>query len=142
MTKTSFAHVGINCRDMAVTERFYVKHFGFKRARVVPLGKDNIIFLKSGKVWLELFQAKGAGKKVEKDGPVEAGLRHMAFEVGSVDAKLKELGKDAKVTLGPFSFDDFIKGWRGVWVKDPDGRIIELSEGYKDQKNPPALKGK
>ena len=45
---------------------------------------------------------------------------------------------DAQVTLGPLSFDDFIKGWRTAWVKDPDGRIVEISQGYTDQENPPA----
>jgi len=133
--KTSFAHVGLNCRNILATEKFYCKHFGFKRARVVPLGKGNIImFIRSGNVWMELFKAKGNGKAVGQDGPAEAGFRHMAFQVANVDKKLKEMGKDAKITLGPFSFDSFIKGWRGVWIKDPDGRIIELAQGYKDQK--------
>jgi glyoxylase I family protein len=133
--KTSFAHVGLNCMNIRATEKFYCKHFGFKRARVVPLGKGAMImFIRSGGVWMELFQAKGKGKAVSKDGPAEAGFRHMAFQVANVDRKLKEMGRDAKVTLGPFSFDSFIKGWRGVWIKDPDGRIIELAQGYKDQK--------
>jgi glyoxylase I family protein len=138
MIKTSFAHVGLNCRSIRVTERFYCKHFGFKRARVVPLGRDQIVFLRSKRTWLELFKSKGEGKKVQKDGPAEAGFRHMAFKVSSVDGKLREMGRSAKVTLGPFGFDDFIKGWRGVWIMDPDGRILELSQGYKDQRNPSA----
>ena len=57
----------------------------------------------------------------------------MAFKVDSVEEKLKELGDAVKVTLGPLHFDDFIKGWAGAWVKDPDGRIVELSEGYQDE---------
>jgi glyoxylase I family protein len=135
MVKTSFAHVGLNCRNMAVTEKFYCKHFGFKRARVVPLGKGNkILFIRAGNVWMELFQAKGKGKAVKNDGPAEAGFRHMAFAVENVDRKIREMGKAAKVTLGPFSFDSFLKGWRGAWLKDPDGRIIEIAQGYKDEK--------
>lgn len=140
MVKATFAHVGLNCKNMLATEKFYCKYFGFKRARLVPLGKDQIVFLRSGNTWLELFKAKGTAKKVDKDGPSEAGFRHMAFQVDSVDKKIKELGKAAKVTLGPFSFDGFIKGWRGAWLQDPDGRIIELAEGYKDEKNPPKAK--
>jgi glyoxylase I family protein len=133
--KTAFAHVGLNCRDMRATERFYVRHFGFRRARVVPLGKGNrIVFLKSKTAYLELFQAKGRARTVARDGPPEAGFRHMAFQVASVDRKIREMGKAAKVTLGPFSFDGFIKGWRGAWLMDPDGRIIELSQGYRDEK--------
>lgn len=142
MTKTEFAHVGLNCRDMAVTERFYVNNFGFRRARVVSLGEGKqIVFLRSNDVWLELFQADGDGVQVDGDGPAVAGFRHMAFKVDNVEAKVSELGDSAKVTLGPLHFDDFIKGWAGAWVKDPDGRIIELSEGYKDEEAPPALTG-
>jgi glyoxylase I family protein len=135
VTKTAFAHVGLNCRDMRATERFYVRHFGFRRARVVPLGKgDRIVFLRSKTTYLELFQAKGRGKAVVRDGPGEAGFRHMAFRVASVDRKIREMGGAARVTLGPVSFDGFIKGWRGAWLMDPDGRIIELSQGYRDEK--------
>lgn len=140
MTKTAFAHVGLNCKDMSATERFYVKHFGFKRVRVVPLGKEQIVFLRSKNVSLELFKAKGRGKAVSGDGPPEAGFRHLAFAVESVDAKIREMGKDAKISLGPLDFGTFIKGWRGAWIVDPDGRILELSEGYRDQKSPPPLR--
>ena len=37
MVKTTFAHVALNCRDMAATERFYSRHFGLRRARVIDL---------------------------------------------------------------------------------------------------------
>jgi len=139
MTKTTFAHIGLNCKDMAATERFYVKHFGFRRVRVVPLGKEQIVFLRSKHVSLELFKAKGRGRGVTQDGPPEPGFRHLAFSVDSVDSKIREMGKDAKVSLGPLDFGTFIKGWRGAWIVDPDGRIIELSEGYRDQKSPPPM---
>jgi len=134
MTKTEFAHVGLNCRDIAVTEKFYIDHFGFRRARAVPLGDGNqIVFIRSNDVWLELFKAQGNGVAVEGDGPATTGFRHMAFKVDSVEEKLRELGAAAEVTLGPLRFDDFIQGWTGAWVRDPDGRIIELSEGYQDE---------
>lgn len=40
---------------------------------------------------------------------------------------------DALVTLGPLNFDDLIPGWRSVWVADPNGNIVEISQGYVDQ---------
>ena len=66
-----FSHIALNCRDPLATERFYAKHFGFTRARVIPLGAEQIVFLKSGVVYLELFQAKGEppAPAFEKDGP-------------------------------------------------------------------------
>jgi glyoxylase I family protein len=57
--------------------------------------------------------------------------------VDDVDAKLEEMGDAAQITFGPYDFDDFIKGWRTVWLSDPDGNIVEISQGYTDQENPP-----
>jgi glyoxylase I family protein len=139
----TFSHIALNCKNMSATERFYTKHFGFRRARVIPLGADQIVFLKSGAMYLELFSAAGAapGSAPEKDGPSYGGsFRHIAFQVDNVDQTLTAMGGDAQVSLGPLSFDDFIPGWRTVWVKDPDGNIVEISQGFTEQKDvPPAV---
>lgn len=136
-----FSHVALNCRDPLATERYYTTHFGFRRARVIPLGADQIVFLKAGSVYLELFKATGdaPGAPPEKDGPAYTGIRHIAFQVDDVKAKLAAMGADAKVTLGPLDFGAFIPGWSTAWVSDPDGRIVEISQGYTDQDNPPSL---
>lgn len=140
MSLPAFAHVALNCRDMAATERFYVDRFGFRRARVVPLGDTSIVFLRSGDVYLELFQGEGeAAVGHDADGPKEAGVRHLAFSVDSVDAWLVGPGQGVDVTLGPLGFDDFIPGWRTVWVRDPDGTIVEVAQGFRDQVDPPPL---
>ncbi len=135
------SHVGISCKDPIVIEKFYTKHFGFQRARVIPLGTDQIVFLKSGDFYLELFQAKTEAPipPVGGDGPSYPGWRHLAVTVDSVEAKLAEMGGDARVTLGPMKFDDFIPGWGTAWVEDPEGNIVEISQGYRDQENPPPL---
>lgn len=136
-----FSHVALNCRDPLATERFYSRHFGFRRARVIPLGAEQIVFVKSGAVYLELFQAKGdaPGAAPEKDGPGYNGVRHIAFQVDDVAATLAAMGAEADVTLGPLDFGDFIPGWKTAWVRDPDGNIVEISQGYTDQENPPQL---
>jgi glyoxylase I family protein len=141
MTPASFAHVGLTCQDPIKIEKFYTRYFGFRRARVVPLGDTQIVFLKSGDMYLELFQATGKSPvpPPEKDGPSWPGVRHLAFQVKSVDVKLAELGADARITLGPFNFHDFIPGWRTVWIADPEGNIVEITQGFADQENPPAL---
>lgn len=140
MADTAFHHIAISCADPLVTERFYTQWFGFQRARVIPLGAEQIVFIKNGATYLELFQAKGdAPAPVGGDGPAYPAWRHIAFKVDSVDAKLAEMGDAARITLGPFSFDDFIPGWRTVWVSDPDGNIVEISQGYVDQDDPPLL---
>ena len=135
MTSTTYHHVALTCKDMAATERFYSAYFGFTRARVIPLGETQIVFLRAGDAYLELFAAEETAPAAPAgaDGPHHPGLRHIAFKVSSVDAKLAEMGDDAVVTLGPLNFDDFIPGWRSVWVSDPDGNIVEISQGYVDE---------
>jgi glyoxylase I family protein len=139
MNSLRFAHVALNCRNQAVTEAFYSKHFGFHRARVVEVGsqpgEEQIIFLKLGEMYLELFRAKGESPvpPPSNDGYSWAGVRHMAFQVDDIDMVLQELGADASISCGPFAFDAFISGWRTVWVKDPDGNIVEISQGFVDE---------
>lgn len=138
----AFSHVALNCDDPSATEQYYSKHFGFQRARVIPIGDgQQIVFIKLGKLYLELFQASGEppGGKPAGDGPAFAGIRHIAFQVDDVDAHLEAMGEEAVISLGPLDFDAFIPGWRTVWLSDPDGRVVEVSQGYVDQENPPPL---
>lgn len=137
-----FSHIALNCKDPIAVEKFYTKHFGFRRARVIPLGEGNqIVFTKSGPIYLEIFSAQGdnPAPPPANDGHTFQGVRHIAFQVENVDAKIAEMGSDAKIALGPLSFDDFIPGWRTVWIFDPEGNIVEISQGYQDEANPPAL---
>ena len=137
------SHVAVSCKNILVSERFYTRYFGFRRARVISLGEEQIIFIKSGNTYLELFQSKGESPlpPFQNDGPTYPGLRHIAFQVESLDQKLAEMGADAHITLGPLNFDDFIPGWSSVWLADPDGNIVEVSQGYVDQLDPPQLVG-
>ncbi|WP_415947775.1 VOC family protein [Streptomyces sp. KLOTTS4A1] len=128
-----WAHVGLNCTDQKVTEEFYTRLFGFTRARTVDLGESEIVFLRKGEAYLELFPAAGPATAASGDGPTGAGvIRHLAFQTDDVDAFLDTLPDRDDITLGPLDFDDFICGWRTVWVRDPDGVIVEVSQGFRD----------
>lgn len=141
MPASAFHHMAIACKDPIAIERFYTQHFGFQRARVIPLGDTQIVFIRSGHAYLELFQAKEPlpHERAQGDGPWYPEWRHIAFKVDDVDAQLAAMGVAAVITLGPFSFDAFIPGWRTVWLSDPEGNIIEVSQGFVDEENPPAL---
>ena len=55
------SQLAITCKDQSVTEDWYVKNFGFKRARVAKLPDGNeIIFIKmaDSSFYLELFIIK------------------------------------------------------------------------------------
>ncbi|WIM92815.1 VOC family protein [Actinoplanes oblitus] len=137
-----WSHVGLNCRDIAATEEFYRRRFGFRRARVIETGDGRVIFLRAGDVYLELFEAPGvAAHDAVADGPGQPGLiRHLAFQVTDLDGWLAGAGDQLVITLGPLRFDEVIPGWRTVWVRDPDGVIVEVSQGYTDQ-DPASLAG-
>jgi glyoxylase I family protein len=128
--------VALSCRDPLAVERFYTRHFGFRRARVI--GED-LVFIKSDSVYLELFRAEGSAPlpPAGGDGPHYPGWRHIAFQVEDVDAVLAAMGADAHITLGPLSFDEVIPGWRTVWIADPEDNIVEISQGYVDEAHPP-----
>ena len=131
------SQLAITCKSQAVTEAWYCKNFGFRRARVakLPDGKE-IIFLKmaDSAFYLELFWAdqESPNEPAINDGPTYPGFRHLAFKVDDVDVKLATI-ENVDVTLGPLGFDDFIPGWRTVWIRDPDGRIVEISQGFTDE---------
>ena len=86
MSSLTFSHVAINCKDPLAVERFYTRYFDFTRARVIPLGEQQIVFIKCGTVYLEIFSAEG-----ETPSPVSTGdgphtspaWRHIAFQVDS-----------------------------------------------------------
>jgi len=141
MSTLHFSHIALSCKRPLETELFYTKHFGFKRARVIPLGEDQIVFIKKGAISFELFQSSQEAPiaRVAGSGQEYPGYRHLAFQVENVDEKLAEMGAEAIVTLGPMNFDDFISGWRSVWISDPDGNIVEISQGYVEQEHPPRL---
>lgn len=137
-------HAGLNCSDPIKMERFYTRYFGFTRARVIPIENgEQIVFLKNGSFMLELFKTreKSPIPEAEKDGHVFPGVRHLAFQVDDVDKVLTELGEEKNISLGPFDFDDVIPGWRTVWIKDPEGNVVEVSQGYTDQDSPPVFEG-
>jgi glyoxylase I family protein len=131
------SQLALTFKDQAVTEAWYCKNFGFRRARVAKLPDGHeIIFLKmaDSSFYLELFWADQESSLPEavNDGHTFPGFRHLAFKVDNVDRKLETI-ENADITLGPLDFDDYIPGWRTAWIRDPDGRIIEISQGFCDE---------
>lgn len=141
MASAQFLHVALNCKDPIAIERFYTEHFGFTRARVYDPGPKQVVVITAGNLSLELFPATGEAPTwpAGKAGPEYPGLRHLAFLVDDLDAKLAELGGRVKIDLGPLDMSQYIRGMRVAWVADPEGNILELNQGYVDEDNPPPL---
>ena len=136
-----FHHLSLNCNDQLAIERFYSQHFGFHRARVIDLPDGRqIVFLSDGDIYLELFPAQGArpvSPDTNNEGLLYSGVRNFSFQVGNVDAHLAAMGDEARITFGPLGFDAFIPGWRSVWLADPEGNIVQVTQGFTDQDHPP-----
>jgi glyoxylase I family protein len=130
-----WSHVGLNCADQDATEEFYTRWFGFRRARVIEDGDVRVVFLRSGDVYLELFRSANPPLLTSgDDGPDHPGIaRHLAFQVDDVDAFWREAAGELTLSLGPLAFDSVIPGWKTIWVTDPDGVVVEVSQGYRDQ---------
>ena len=87
------SQLALTCKDQQVTEEWYCKNFGFRRARVAKLPDGNeIIFIKmaDSSFYLELFAADQESPLPEaiNDGHTFPGFRHLAFKVDDVDKKL------------------------------------------------------
>jgi len=142
MPDPSLSHISLTCDDPIAVERYYTKHFGFRRARVVDMGQGaQVVFLRGAGTVLELFHGVRPNPlpPAQDDGYPWSGVRNISFEVDDVDRKIAEMGSDALVTFGPLSFDAVIPGWRSAWLRDPTGNIIQITKGFTDQQNPPPL---
>lgn len=142
MPDPSLSHISLTCDDPIAVERYYTKHFGFRRARVVDMGQGaQIVFLRGAGTVLELFRADEPKPVAQAtgDGYHWSGVRNISFEVDDVDRKIEDMGPDAVVTFGPLGFDAIVPGWRSAWLRDPTGNIIQITRGYTDQQNPPPL---
>ena len=126
-------HVSLNCRDLKAQERFYTKHFGFRRSRVFNAGTANeFVMLRLGSVRLELFSA-GAGTKAQRGGEQAVGFKHLAFGVPDLEAAIAALRKDG---IQPETIIDCapgVPGLRVCFLDDPDGNRLELMQGYRDE---------
>ena len=126
-------HIAFNCRNLAVQEKFYTKHFGFRRSRVFNEGTpDQFLMLRLGGTCLELFSAaKGASSQMAGEQPV--GFQHLAFEVPDLHAAILALNADGIKTDAIVDCSSIVKGMRICFFNDPDGNRIELMNGYLDQ---------
>jgi len=129
-----FAHIALNCVNMPAAIDFYTRHFGFQVTRRLPIGGDlEIVFIGRNDIHLELCPTEKQAPATEADGLATTGtLRHFAFQVENVVDFLTSMGPDAVITLGPLDFSSFIPGWHTVWLRDPNGHIIEVTQNYSD----------
>jgi glyoxylase I family protein len=134
MSSYAINHLALNCLDVAGQEKFLCKHFGFKRSRTFNAGKPNeFVMLRLGSTRLELFPTEPANTMSQKGGEQIIGFKHLAFDVPNLESVMESLLADGMRFDPVIDCNDIIPGHRIVFFRDPEGNIIELMEGYRDE---------
>jgi glyoxylase I family protein len=128
----SIQHIAINCRDMKAQVAFFIKHFGFRKARIFRPGQPNeFIMLRLGDFCMEMFQIKDPGEAM--GGPQDIGFKHLAFAVDDLEGAMAKLNADGYTTEPIIDCSQFVPGMKIFFFNDKEGNRIECMNGWKDQ---------
>jgi glyoxylase I family protein len=119
-------HVAIICADYARSRDFYTRVLGLPvLAETYRAARDSYkLDLQLGSAQIELFSFPDPPPRPTR--PEAAGLRHLAFAVGELDAAVAELEAEG-VAVEPIRVDE-LTGKRFTFFADPDGLPLELYE--------------
>jgi glyoxylase I family protein len=131
----TFNHLAFRCRNIKEQEKFYTKHFGFKRSRTFRRGAaEEFFMLKLGAMRLELFPPDPKiESEREKGGEQMVGFRHLAFNVPKLETVITGLREEGIEPDKIIELPEIAPGFRIVFFRDPEGNILELMEGYCDE---------
>lgn len=130
----AFNHIAFNCRDVPRQERFYTKHFGFKRSRTFNPGTPGeFILIKLGATRLELFPTDSLKVSDVSAGEQAIGFKHLAFDVPKLEPVIAALKEDGVTCDAIIECPHIQPGARIVFFRDLEGNIIELMENYIDE---------
>lgn len=130
-------HIAYGCADRRRMEAFYTKVFGFKRARVFNPGTaGQFVMLRLGAVCLEFFQAPPEAAEMRATEQT-VGYRHLAIEVEDLEAKILEIQAEGLEVDPIVDCSAVTPGLRVAFFRDPEGNVVELMQGWRDEENPP-----
>lgn len=120
-------HVAVICSDYQKSKHFYMDILGLKAVQEVYREERNSykLDLEVGDHYqIELFSFPNPPQR--PGNPEAADLRHLAFEVDSVEESVKYLVSQG-VDVEPIRIDH-LTGKRYTFFKDPDGLPLEFYE--------------
>lgn len=120
-------HIAIICSDYKKSKAFYTEVLGLEITREVYREERDSYKLDlslNGQYIIELFSFPDPPKRLSR--PEATGLRHLAFEVGDLEAVLQKMLM-SEVVFEPIRTDEFT-GRRFTFISDPDGLPIEFYE--------------
>ncbi len=109
-------HTSINVRDMSRSRPFYERLLGLEALERPDIGVPGAWY-GIGAGQLHLIQCEPMGMPIDPSGP------HVAIQVNDLDAARRELAAAGIEVLDP--------GHDQLWVRDPDGNVIELTTGAR-----------
>lgn len=135
--KINLAHVAISVKNLDVSENFYNKNFGFTRSEHYQITSDNnftITLLENGPIVLELFSFNKSNPLPESEKALTTsletiGVKHFAFYVDSIEDVQRLLESNNVRFENEISV--FENGDRYLFIKDPDGILVEIMEKKK-----------
>ncbi|MCZ8298405.1 VOC family protein [Flavobacterium sp.] len=120
-------HIAIICSDYQKSKHFYTEVLGLEIIREV-FRKERLSFkldLALNDVYvIELFSFPNPPARVSR--PEACGMRHLAFEVSSLETAIKRL-ETYNIKTEPIRIDEFTQK-RFTFFEDPDKLPIELYE--------------
>ncbi len=130
----SHHHIGLSVPNAEGSAAWYGKMLGFEIVARMKQDDMNIVHIKRGNCYIELFQVAGAKPLPEHRRDPSAdlrvqGLAHFAFQVPSVSAAVEELkAKGAEIAMAPVD----TPGVAFAFVRDNAGNCFELIQ-YKNK---------
>jgi len=123
----SIHHIAIICSDYQKSKHFYTEILGLEIIREV-YRKERLSYkldLALNDVYvIELFSFPNPPTRVSR--PEACGMRHLAFEVSSLETAIKRL-ETYNIKTEPIRIDEFTQK-RFTFFEDPDKLPIELYE--------------
>lgn len=120
-------HIAIICSDYQKSKHFYIEILGLEIIREV-YRKERLSYkldLALNDVYvIELFSFPNPPARVSR--PEACGMRHLAFEVSSLETTIKKL-ETYNIKTEPIRIDEFTQK-RFTFFEDPDKLPIELYE--------------
>lgn len=120
-------HIAIICKDYQNSKNFYTEVLGLTiKNEVYRKERDSykLDLEVNGQYQIELFSFPNPPER--PSFPEAAGLRHLAFEVESIEEAVKEL-QSKGIEVEPIRVDEFTEK-KFTFFSDPDGLPIELYE--------------
>jgi catechol 2,3-dioxygenase-like lactoylglutathione lyase family enzyme len=131
-------HHGISVTDLDRAVEFYRSVFGFELVDRYSLSDDALAAaigveaaaaefaqLDAGAARVELVEYEGASGRPERETASDVGATHLGLHTEDVDAVYDSLPDDVETISDPQTTGS---GTRILFVRDPDGNLIELLE--------------